>query len=1673
MCALSPQEEHIPEAALIEHKSKAYVRRAIKTVVWILAGIVSLIILAVVALQFPWVQRSIVQKALSSISEKTHTRIEVGSVTIAFTNSIVLHNVFVESRQRDTLLSMQTLAADVNLFGLLSHHIKLRNVRIDSLTAHITRTLPDSSFNFDFILNALSPRTTTSDNRPDTSAGPGWQITLGGLALTGVHGTYDDEVSGLNMRLELGTLEASLEKFDIEKKQFHVGELSLANATASVQQTKESPPDESPSAEVDFGVSDVSLAKLHLNYENDLTGERYSVNLGSSTLLAEKIDLPAHHLTLKKFLLENTKIVAVEPRKKENNTIRSHATVLPWVISLDQLILSNNIAQYDVEGTSKTRGLDPNHLRLDGITMRAENLCFSESQISANVSHTSLREHSGLELHELSGRFAFDSLHVRLTDFMVETAGSRIRLNTLLSYTSLSALKNLPGTVNVKATIGESHLAISDLLFFQPSLPIRNTPGASIRFSSELSGPVGDLRVEELRLAMGDSTTVDLTGAIRGLPDAKTAYFDVNVRLLSTGWKDVQMLVADSVLPNNIILPNSMRLSGTFKGTSKKFSVSTDLATSGGSVKGTAAFDFGQKPGSENQWNTDVVVEEFNVGLLLNDPETFGPVSFAASAAGTGLTKDNIEAQLNVQVDKAVVNGYPYRRLSLKGTATPNMFDGKAEIQDSNIAFTFNGSINTSKKNPTYKFTLDLKGADLRHLNLTPDQIQVAGTMTSNVSGTDFNDINGTVDARNILVIKNGKRYVIDSLVCASVSKAGQTRVSIESTILGGQFDGTIAPGELPEVLKEHFAHYFTLQGEQRRRNPRAQAFAFHITLRDPTTLMGVFFPELHQLSVGTIEGKYDSGKDNLNLSIDLPRVDFNGFKVDSLRVKVTSDADLLLATVKVGSIADSTFRVTNLQLVGKARHDSIDVSFKSTGRDGSTKLLLAGVFTSVPDGYKLRFKKDGIVFQNLPWNVPSDNFLLFAKNKLVAHNVVLQGSGQSLSLQSTDEKNPRSPLRIEFKDFDLATLSQVVEREGGLLGGVLNGNVVLLNLEAKMAFTSDLTIKDFSFGRRHAGDVALRANNQTENVYEVTMDIAGNGNQIAMQGKYRSEEGGNELDLACDFTKVNLASIEPFTFGNVRRLSGTMTGGLHVTGTRKRPSITGELNFTNTAFNPTFLDTYLHLDNGKIVIDAEGLDIRSFDLVDTLGNKASVTGHLFTEDFRSYRFDVRAHTDKFLVLNKPASRDALYYGTLILDSDVSIRGDQNRPIITVQAQLDKGSNLAFVLPESELAVEERSGIVRFVDVRTSLNSIMSRQSLTRNSDTTEAKPSSIELTSNISVNKDSKLRILIDPIAGDSLVIQGEATLSLAIDPSGKITLTGRYDILKGTYQLSFADFIRRDFAITEGSSLTWFGTPYEADVDITAMYTVKAAALELIQDQLAGISQEERNKYKQELPIQVFLMMKGKLLKPDIHFKLDLPPDQRGVLSGTVYAKLMELNSQESELNKQVFALLILGRFIPENPLASAGATGGLSDFARSSASQILSAQLNRLSEQYIAGANLDVGLDSYQDYSTGNAEGRTQLKLALSKQLFDERVTVRVGGNVDLEGRRSQQNSLNNFAGDLKVLYKLTEDGRWQLQVFRQNSYEGAIDGDITKTGVGVVFTIDFDKLFSFTIKPVPDK
>jgi hypothetical protein len=81
-------------------------------------------------------------------------------------------------------------------------------------------------------------------------------------------------------------------------------------------------------------------------------------------------------------------------------------------------------------------------------------------------------------------------------------------------------------------------------------------------------------------------------------------------------------------------------------------------------------------------------------------------------------------------------------------------------------------------------------------------------------------------------------------------------------------------------------------------------------------------------------------------------------------------------------------------------------------------------------------------------------------------------------------------------------------------------------------------------------------------------------------------------------------------------------------------------------------------------------------------------------------------------------------------------------------------------------------------------------------------------------------------------------------------------------------------------------------------------------------------------------------------------------------------------------VFALLLLNRFIGENPFASESGGTTVSSLARESASKILSQQLNNLAGDLISGVELNFDLVSSQDYTTGQLENKTDLNVGISK-------------------------------------------------------------------------------------------
>jgi hypothetical protein len=329
----------------------------------------------------------------------------------------------------------------------------------------------------------------------------------------------------------------------------------------------------------------------------------------------------------------------------------------------------------------------------------------------------------------------------------------------------------------------------------------------------------------------------------------------------------------------------------------------------------------------------------------------------------------------------------------------------------------------------------------------------------------------------------------------------------------------------------------------------------------------------------------------------------------------------------------------------------------------------------------------------------------------------------------------------------------------------------------------------------------------------------------------------------------------------------------------------------------------------------------------------------------------------------------------------------------------------------------------------------------------------------------------VVDPRNGDVVHLQGEAHLNGGIDPSGKTNLTGTYQVESGSYNLAYAT-VKRTFNFKKGSTITWTGDPTSADVNLTAVYVANVPPIDLVSQQLGGDA-STTTMYKQKLPFNVNLNLKDQLLKPTITFDIVLPDSSYEVspdVIQTVDTRLSQIRQDPNEMNKQVLGVLVLGHFIGDNPLQSQGGSSGINGAIRSSVSSLLSDQLNKLAGNLIGGVQLSFDLTSGADYSTGTEQNRTDLNVGLSKNFLNDRITVTVGNNFNLEGQNQPGQKTTDIAGNLSVNYKLTEDGRYLIRAYRKDEFI-VVEGQVVETGVGFTITYEYNRFKELFRKKTP--
>lgn len=96
-----------------------------------------------------------------------------------------------------------------------------------------------------------------------------------------------------------------------------------------------------------------------------------------------------------------------------------------------------------------------------------------------------------------------------------------------------------------------------------------------------------------------------------------------------------------------------------------------------------------------------------------------------------------------------------------------------------------------------------------------------------------------------------------------------------------------------------------------------------------------------------------------------------------------------------------------------------------------------------------------------------------------------------------------------------------------------------------------------------------------------------------------------------------------------------------------------------------------------------------------------------------------------------------------------------------------------------------------------------------------------------------------------------------------------GLYEFEQGYYNFTLFDIINKEFAITKGSRLSWFGDPYTGVLDLKASYRQMASIGPILPDQSEATqaSAQVRRKY----PVEVLLKLDGPMLSPQIAFDID----------------------------------------------------------------------------------------------------------------------------------------------------------------------------------------------------------
>lgn len=1630
-------------------------KKALKVFAIVILALLILVGVLIWGIQTPFGQNFLTTQANSYLRKKLKTKVNIDKVRFDVPDWILLEGVYFADQKGDTLVAGKRLYVDLDMYSLIKGNVGINKIEVEGVNANINRVLPDTVFNFQFIVDAFASADTTTT--VDTTAKP-LEMRLDQISLKDVRLSYRDAVTGTDAAANIDSALVKFDKFNPTLSQYHPKTLALLNSEVKLRmyqplKTETTPatvPD--PADSLDIKVGDIDIRQFKWVFEDEVAGLKNGVTVGKLDGHINSIYMGSQRVDVQNLNLEKMTLYAEFAKKEKAKTDAKKDTTSGepetpgWNVKVGEIKLVDNDIRYDDFNTpAQPKGLDFAHLDVKNLNIDLQEFIFSPENIAGSLKSGSFEEKSGFKLQEFRTNFKYGAQETYLRNLYVKTPNTLLRDELSLRYKNLDELAKDIANVKIKLRLTDSRVAFADILLLVPDLaktpPFNKEPNGSLKGSGLITGSVDDMLISKARFSMLDGTVLSLDGRVKGLPDANKVAVDLTINELSSTKQDLMKMLPDSAVPASIELPENIKITGKAKGSMEDITLSTTISTS----FGIGTFSGTLKNITDSlkaQYNGTLAFNDFDLGKLMKQPaEQMGKLTLRTDLEGVGYAPSTMRARLDGTVASADIKGYVYNNLTLKGDVDNGLANVAATMNDQNIDVDLTAQADLSKEFPSVKADVSIDKLDLTALNLYADSLQVVGDIKVDMPSTNPANPLGTIDVNGLTLTHHRKPITIDSMNVQLTDSSGLRQANIKSPFLKATMKGDFVYTEIANAILTEVSKHFKSPDLTYTPITKPVNFTLDATVSNHPSI-AMFVPQLKEMNDITFRAKVDNQQDSSIVArLSIPMVNYDSIQTERVSVDFATTKEHAALNANVGLVDMGSFRLQNTTLQSDIVDNNVKFDFIVRDSVNTDRHAVKGNLAIADNRYKLNLR-EALLLNYLTWETDTAGYIQYAPDSVYINNFVIKSKDQSLTINSTSEA-PNSPLDIQIANVSIGPMIGIATRDSTLATGILNGKILLSDYMKAPIYTGELTIDSLAVTKIPVGNLSLKSTNETENLIRVAMSLINGENNINLNGSYNLKSEA-PMDFNLNLKNLTAQTIEAFSFGQLKQAEGNLTGDIAITGATTSPKLDGAINFNGVAFNATQLGSRYSLDNQKINFNGQNINFTNFVIADSLKREMKIDGNVNIANIPNVGYNLNIAAKDFNVLNSTQKQNELFYGKANIDANLTVKGQGTQSVIDGSVKVDPGSNITFVVPNDATEAGDASkGIIEFVDMSDS-----TQVAKVDSADTAVEVGFASQISLDVEVDDKSEFKVVIDELNGDNIQLKGNAQLNTGISPNGQLFMLGSYDLTEGSYDLTL-QILKRKFEILKGSNLIWTGDVMKADLNITAGYTVEVDP--------ASISDEYKGASK--VPIQVQVLITGNLSAPNITFNIVTDASIDKQIAEDIKSQKFwnDMQTSPNEMNKQAFALLITNKFITDQSSSPGFNLGASAEaVARQSVSQLLSDQLNNLASDLVKGVDLNIGLNSTADQTTG---ARTDLNLGLSKAFLNDRLKVSVGKNFELESQSNSASSSEVF-DNIALDYSITRDGRYLFRGYRKNQYQSILEGFIIETGVSFIVTADYD-------------